>query len=68
MDGASFPIADLHARNFVRAADEKLRVIDLVGGLWPTSAEQDALIGGRLAKMRIDPKVPASPMSPDSEF
>lgn len=68
MDGASFPIADLHARNFVRAADEKLRVIDLVGGLWPTSAEQDALIGGRLAKMRIDPKAPASPMSPDSEF
>ncbi|HVW20965.1 MAG TPA: hypothetical protein VHC86_07085 [Opitutaceae bacterium] len=52
----------------MRAADEKLRVIDLVGGLWPTSAEQDALIGGRLAKMRIDPKAPASPMSPDSEF
>src|ERR1700678_2889623 len=35
LQGLPYLVADLHARNFVRAADGVLRVIDLVAGPWP---------------------------------
>jgi hypothetical protein len=68
LDGIPFLVADLHSRNLVRDAEGTLRVIDLVGGTWPAAAFEDALIGGWLDKMRVDPKAPVLPPSPDDEL
>ena len=35
LGGGPYLVADLHARNFVRCADGRLRVIDLVAAPWP---------------------------------
>jgi hypothetical protein len=62
-------VADLHARNFVRAADGALRVIDLVAGPWPAgTALRDPLIAEWLERVRADPLSPALPEAPDEEL
>src|SRR5439155_24068185 len=49
-------VADLHARNFVRASHGRLRVIDLVAAPWPTGGEaDDPLIREWLDRVRHDP-------------
>jgi len=48
-------VADLHARNFVRAVDGRLRVIDLVAAPWP-DPPGGPLIAGWLARVRENPR------------
>ena len=67
--GTPFLVADLHARNFVRAADGSLRVIDLVAGAWPAAdAFREPLITSWLSRVRADPAAPALPLAPDEEL
>ncbi|HVU33542.1 MAG TPA: hypothetical protein VHE61_08915 [Opitutaceae bacterium] len=62
-------VADLHARNFVRAVDGGLRVIDLVAAPWPTGhAAHDPLLHEWLARVRSDPTASALPSAPDDEL
>ena len=63
--GAPFLVADLHARNFTRAADGALRVIDLVAGRWSIL---DPLVAEWMARVRADPTAPALPAAPDGEL
>jgi len=52
----AYLVADLHARNLVRAADGKLRVIDLVGAAWPADGPgADPSITAWLERVRLDP-------------
>jgi hypothetical protein len=62
-------VADLHARNFVRAEDGALRVIDLVAGPWP-GAETLAgpLVAEWLERVRADPGASALPAAPDADL
>jgi len=67
--GLPYVVADLHARNFVRAADGALRVIDLVAGPWPDEAGlSDPLIAEWLVRVRADPAASALPEAPDDEL
>ena len=67
--GRPYLVADLHARNFVRAADGRLRVIDLVAGPWPEAeALNDPLISEWMGRVRSDPKASALPLAPDEEL
>lgn len=53
-------VADLHARNFVRAGDGRLRVIDLVAAPWPAElGRRDPLIHAWLERVRRDPSAGA---------
>ncbi len=62
-------VADLHARNFVRAVDGALRVIDLVAAPWPADlAARDTLMAEWLARVRSDPAASALRSSPDDEL
>jgi hypothetical protein len=62
-------VADLHARNFVRASDGVLRVIDLVAGPWPGSDSMaDPLAAEWLERVRADPMAPALPAASDDEL
>lgn len=62
-------IADLHARNFVRAEDGALRVIDLVAAPWPNDGPaREQLIIDWLARVRLDPAASVLPGSPDDEL
>ena len=67
-DGA-WLVADLHARNFVRCEDGKLRVIDLVAAPWPApvSASQ-SLVADWLKRVRLDPMASVLPESSDDEL
>ena len=50
-------VADLHARNFVRAGDGALRVIDLVAAPWPRAAAmRHPLISEWLERVRENPQ------------
>jgi hypothetical protein len=67
--GRPYLVADLHARNFVRAADGALRLIDLVAGPWPDDEPlRDPLISEWLGRVRADPLAPALPRAPDDEL
>jgi hypothetical protein len=67
--GLPYLVADLHARNFVRAADGALRVIDLVAAPWPAGAPlRDPLISEWLSRVKADPTAPALPRSPDGDL
>jgi hypothetical protein len=67
--GLPYLVADLHARNFVRAADGALRVIDLVAGPWPAEPGlRDPLIAEWLGRVRADPAASALPEAPDDEL
>lgn len=66
---APWLVADLHARNFVRATDGRLRVIDLVAAPWPVDfGSADQPIGAWLERVRIDPAACALPAAPDDEL
>jgi hypothetical protein len=60
-------VADLHARNFVRATDGGLRVIDLVAAPWPEVAG-DPLIADWLARVRKNPTASALAEVSDDEL
>jgi hypothetical protein len=60
-------VADLHARNFVRCSDGRLRVIDLVAAPWPVAAA-DAQIKDWIERVRRDPTAGALPGSHDDEL
>jgi hypothetical protein len=69
LHGRPYLVADLHARNFVRCADGRLRVIDLVAGPWPgDGALAEPLVREWLARMREDPSAPALRPAPDDEL
>lgn len=56
LHGRAWLVADLHARNFVRCCDGRLRVIDLVAAPWPMDASQRyPLIGDWINRVRADP-------------
>ncbi len=66
---ASWLVADLHARNFVRAVDGRLRVIDLVAAPWPAgAASTQSAIREWLERVRLDPAATALPGAPDDEL
>jgi hypothetical protein len=64
--GAPWLVADLHARNFVRAGDGTLRVIDLVAARWPEDG--DPSIREWLERVRRDPHASALPGAHDDEL
>ena len=67
-DGA-WLVADLHARNFVRCEDGKLRVIDLVAAPWPAPvAASQSLMADWLARVRLDPNASVLPGARDDEL
>jgi hypothetical protein len=69
LDERPYLVADLHARNFVRATDGALRVIDLVAGPWPgANALADPLAAEWLERVRADPRASALPAAPDEEL
>jgi hypothetical protein len=69
LGGEPYLVADLHARNFVRAGDGALRVIDLVAGPWPAGDSLgDPLVSGWLERVRADPLASALPEAPDEEL
>lgn len=62
-------VADLHARNMVKCADGRLRVIDLVAGRWPDDLTRgEPLMAGWLDRVRIDPNATALPGARDDEL
>jgi len=67
--GSPFLVADLHARNFVRCADGRLRVIDLVAAPWPAGETlANPQISAWIARVREDPGASALPAAPDGEL
>ena len=68
-NGQGWLIADLHARNFVRCEDGRLRVIDLVAAPWPTgTTHAHPLITDWLERVRKDPNASALPSARDDEL
>jgi hypothetical protein len=62
-------VADLHARNFVRATDGTLKVIDLVAAPWPLDGlGRDPLIVEWLGRIRLNPQATVLRGSPDEEL
>jgi len=69
LGGNPYLVADLHARNFVRAGDGALRVIDIVAAPWPAGDSlADPLMADWLERVRADPAAPALPSAPDAEL
>lgn len=62
-------VADLHARNFVRGTDGRLRVIDLVAAPWPDRLGQsDPSMRDWLERVRRDPQATALPGARDEDL
>ncbi|EIP98300.1 hypothetical protein OpiT1DRAFT_02755 [Opitutaceae bacterium TAV1] len=54
--GRAWLVADLHAKNLVRAADGAWRVIDLLAAPWPMElAAREPLMADWLARVQLDP-------------
>ncbi len=69
VEGRPWLVGDLHARNFVRAADGVLRVIDLVAAPWPREAlTRNPLIGDWIARVRENPRAGLLRASADDEL
>lgn len=69
LGGTPYLVADLHARNFVRAADGGLRLIDLVAGAWPPDGHlREPLISEWLKRVRANPLASALPEADDDEL
>jgi hypothetical protein len=69
LHGEPWLVADLHARNFVRAADGRLRVIDLVAAPWPEAAHPaDPLMAEWLQRVKQDPGATALRGAHDDEL
>jgi len=67
--GGAWLVADLHARNFVRCEDGKLRVIDLVAAPWPAPASaSQSLVADWIARVRLDPTASVLPGARDEEL
>ena len=66
---APWLVADLHARNFVRASDGRLRVIDLVAAPWPAELRTpDRQIEAWIERVRRDPTATALPGARDEDL
>ncbi len=64
-----FLVADMHARNFVRCVDGRLRVIDLVAAPWPLDVtRREPLIAEWLSRVHRDPTASALRASHDDEL
>ena len=62
-------VADLHARNFVRCEDGKLRVIDLVAAPWPAPASaSSSLVTDWITRVRLDPTASVLPGASDDDL
>ena len=62
-------VADLHARNLVRAVDGQLHVIDLVAAPWPADlAAKDSSMAAWLERVRHDPEASALPGAHDDDL
>ncbi len=62
-------VADLHAKNLVRAADGRLRAIDLLAApLPPVLIASEPLLANWLERVRLNPQAPALPEAPDDEL
>ncbi len=69
LHGEPWLVADLHARNFVRGADGRLRVIDLVAAPWPEAAHPaDPLMAEWLRRVKHDPGASALRGAHDDEL
>jgi hypothetical protein len=67
--GKRFLIADLHARNFVRATGDRHYLIDLVAGPWPdVDPAREPVIADWLRRIELDPRASLLPTVPDSEL
>ena len=62
-------VADLHARNFVRAEDGRLHIIDLVAARWPSAVvARDPVVGGWFRRVQADPAAPVLAAAADDEL
>lgn len=62
-------VADLHARNLVRAADRTLRLIDLLAAPLPVGRfAADPVLHGWIERVRLDPRGGVLPEVPDAEL
>ena len=62
-------VADLHAKNLVRAADGRLRAIDLLAAPLPRPlVEREPLLADWLRRVRLDPAATALPAGHDDEL
>jgi hypothetical protein len=62
-------VADLHARNLVRAADGQMRAIDLLAAPFPHHlVAAEPLLADWLARVQADPNAPALTGAPDDEL
>jgi hypothetical protein len=62
-------VADLHAKNLVRAADGRLRAIDLLAAPLPADlVRREPLLADWLRRVREDPAAPALPGGQDDEL
>lgn len=69
LDDHPWLVADLHARNLVRAADGALRAIDLLAApLPPPLVAAEPLLADWLARVRLDPAAPALREAHDDEL
>jgi hypothetical protein len=62
-------VADLHAKNLVRAADGRLRAIDLLAAPLPRPLiEREPLLADWLRRVQLDPSATALPAGHDDEL
>jgi hypothetical protein len=62
-------VADLHAKNLVRAADDRLRAIDLLAApIPPDLIRAEPLLVEWLERVKLDPAAPALRTVPDDEL
>ncbi len=67
--GAPWLVADLHAKNLVRAADHRLRAIDLLAAPFPLDlVAREPLLADWLERVSLDPSASALPSAPDDEL
>lgn len=68
-DGQPWLVADLHAKNLVRAADGRHRAIDLLAAPLPRDlVAAEPLLADWLERVRRDPGASALPGAPDEEL
>jgi len=68
-DGQPWLVADVHAKNLVRAADGRHRAIDLLAApLPPALIAAEPLLADWLERVRQDPEASALPGAPDEDL
>lgn len=69
VDEKPWLVADLHAKNLVRAVDGRLRAIDLLAAPLPSQLVQaEPLLADWLGRVRLDPDAPVLRSVPDEEL